>query len=169
MSRSQFRASGGCFWDRQPGSPGGDIRVPAETLFKIRLAGPKSHQYASGVCRGGRWHLDRVGHFASANEAVAAARPRAKASNAYLFVELKVGAQWLLAQDLRFNDALVAPRDEVEDTAFAEAKERARRDARVRGVEMTSADIDAEAEHILDTDERIWEYARIFTAAVNEI
>ena len=41
MKPVEFRRSGGCLWKARAGSPGGHIRVPNGTPFKIRRSGPE--------------------------------------------------------------------------------------------------------------------------------
>jgi hypothetical protein len=167
LSRKEFRESGGCLWRLVPKSPGGHIRVPSGTRFKIRISGPQRHDYASGTCRDGLWCVDSLGEFLSANQAVAAARPQVEASNAFLYVEFQVGNKWILADDLRNMPDLSLLRDEVEDIAFAKAKEIIREKARAKEVELAPAEVDAKAEQVLDTNENIWEYARLMAAPLD--
>ena len=108
-----------------------------------------------------------MGEFLSANQAVAAARPQVEASNAFLYVEFQVGNQWILADDLRNMPDLSLPRDEVEDIAFAKAKELVREKARSNKVEVSPAEVDAKAEQVLDSNESIWEYARLVATALD--
>ena len=167
LSRRHFRESGGCLWRLVPKSPGGHIRVPPGSRFKIRLSGPQSRKYENGSCRDGLWCVDGLGEFLSANQAVAAARPQVEASNAFLYVEFQVGNQWILADDLRNMPDLSLPRDEVEDIAFAKAKELVREKARSNKVEVSPAEVDAKAEQVLDSNESIWEYARLVATALD--
>lgn len=169
MSRKEFRGSGGCFWRLRPKSPGGHIRVPSGTRFKIRISGPQRRDYSSGTCRDGFWCIDGKGEFTSANQAVAAARPQVEASNAFLYVELQVGSRWILADDLRNMPDLTLPRDEVEDIAFAKAKEIIRKKAGSQKLEFTPAEIDSKAEQALDTNEKLWEYARMVAAPLDDL
>ncbi len=169
LSRREFRESGGCLWRLVPKSPGGHIRVPEGTRFKIRISGPQRHDYSSGLCRDGLWCLDGKGEFISANQAVAAVRPQVEASNAFLYVEFQVGSQWILADDLRNMPDLSLPRDEVEDIAFVRVKEIIRDKARRQKTKLTTEEVDAKAESALDTNEKVWEYAREVASALRDL
>lgn len=160
MSRGEFRASGGCLWRIPPKSPGGHIRIPSGTQFKVRLSGPQRKDYANGMCQRGRWYLASGGEFLSANQAVASARPQVKASNAFLYVEFQVGDQWMLADELRQTFELSIARDEIEDIALAEARQLIRNRASQKRVVLSPEEIDQRAEALLDTNATIWELAR---------
>ena len=59
MSRKDFRGSGGCRWRLQDKSPGGHIRVPNGTPFKVRVPGPQGRDdYSNG--RSGRRGTSQV-------------------------------------------------------------------------------------------------------------
>jgi hypothetical protein len=103
----------------------------------------------------------------SANQAVAAARPQVEASNAFLYVELQIGSQWILADDLRNMPDLSLPRDEVEDIALAKAKELIRQKAKATKLQLSPAEVDAKAEQVLDTNEKIWKYARLMASPLD--
>jgi hypothetical protein len=95
---------GGCYWKRErSSSPGHSILVSNETAFKVAVEGPGSNIFVSGKCLHGYWVPDTGQHsgrkFASAN--VLVNKIREPSSNAFLYVHLFVGGEWVSADTLR--------------------------------------------------------------------
>ena len=113
LTRKQFRATGGCFWDLDPDSPGHSLRVPQGTAFQIHLEGSKSHRFVHGLCRDCAFVVSALGgetSYSSANRAVNQTRKAyAKATNAYLYISFKVDDRFVLADELRQSSAFGVP------------------------------------------------------------
>ncbi len=163
LSRAVFRATGGCFWDVREGSPGNSLRLPAGTHFKIHLEGALSHQFASGICRDGKFVvLDPSGEHPTANQAVAAVRSHITATNAYLYIDFKVGDRWTNADNLRYDPELSMSADPIEKIAL-ESAERALRTHRAQDVRgLTTEEVRAWAGRLLDEKPAFWERARTY-------
>lgn len=168
MSRAQFRASGGCTWERQENSPGFTLRIPSGTRFKIRTEGPQSHKLISGVCRAGHFEIvegDGAGFYKSANEAVTKARPNVLASNAYLYVEFGINGCWKLADQLRYDERIGIPDDEVEAEALEILKPKCAKKLRLGQQLLTAESILISAERALDNNPRARELAAAIVQA----
>lgn len=102
---------GGCYWEKQPNSPGHSLAIPAGTRFRIALEGPQSHRFVGGTCLDGYFLVEEGAHagarFGSANEAVNAVRE--PNSNAFLHIQFLLGARWVdadhLLPDFRCDEA----------------------------------------------------------------
>jgi hypothetical protein len=112
---------GGCYWKKQPDSPGHSIAIASGTAFKIAIGGPQSHEYVAGKCRDGYFVIrdgKYVGHrFHSANEAVNTVRE--PSSNAFLHIQFPEGDHWISADDLRRKAA--SQLDRAEELALEKA------------------------------------------------
>src|SRR3989344_1763825 len=149
MTRVEFRRSGGCLWPVQPNSPGMSLRIPNETSFKIRLEGPESRKYVDGICSRGYFvvlGLPGKGEYPSANEAVVAARPQVEASNAYLYIEFKVGGSWILSEDLRYRRDLAWSPSRAEEEAMRLARNAIRVAAKKQEKIISAGQVEIKAE-----------------------
>ena len=107
----QILASGGSLWKRKPNSPGGTIVIPCGTPFRIKLDGPNSNRFVTGVCDGGKYIVQQgrwTGtQFETANEAVNTVREIS--TNAFLYMQFKFDGDWIDADRLRKNAARTLP------------------------------------------------------------
>ena len=169
LSRAKFRETGGCFWDVQPNSPGNSLRIPEGTEFKIPLEGSLSHRFIDGVCEGGEFVVvndPHAGRYASANEAVNAARSHIEATNAYLYIEFKVGSVYISANELRYDPQLSSPRNRAEEEAIKFAKSWFRKRHAREARSLSDHDLTIRAEQLLDEEPKLLERGRAIAEAM---
>ena len=106
--------NGGCYWQRQPQSPGHSMAIPEGTSFRI-IAKPTDRQsFVYGKCSGGCYVLDSGERFTSADKAVKTVRETEL--NAFLYIHFLVRSQWVEADALRHRDTFRC--DEADELAL---------------------------------------------------
>ena len=153
MTRAELRANGGCLWPVQPNSPGNKIAIPNGTDFQIRYEGPESHVYVSGKCEGFVFHVTgnkAYGSYPSASAAVNAVRAQVEQSNAYLYIEFKVADKWYLANDLRYDNELSTPVDNIEEKILSDLRDKVREKYNKEVTKLSPEEIEEKAEIAYD-------------------
>jgi hypothetical protein len=146
---------GGCYWKHERAdSPGHSVVIPGETPFRIAIEGPQSHRFVAGTCRDGYFLMEEGGHagtkFSSANEAVNAVRE--PSSNAFLYTHLRIGDNWVSADDFRRSDHSWL--DEAEELALEDAIRAVRNHPKAKALEHVKV-IKLAAQHVAKNPQMI--------------
>lgn len=153
MSRAELRASGGCYWPVRPNSPGNNLKVPCGTPFRIKYEGPESHIYVNGICEQATFRVTQgsaTGSHPSASAAVNSVRSHVEQTNAYLYIEFKIGSSWRLADELRYDPELSEPVDRVEERILEDLRKKVREKYNKDGRKLSPEEVEEKAETAFD-------------------
>ena len=145
----EFRKTGGCTWQVKPNSPGNTLRIPNNTDFRIRFSGSDPYEFVYGICNDGAYRVTEGsarGEYPTASAAVNSVRRHIEQTNAYLYIEFKVGSYWKLADVLRYDERLSIPVDPLEEKAMELFREKIRKMAQDERAKLSPHEIEARAE-----------------------
>lgn len=71
-------------------------------------------------------------------------------SNAYLCIEFRVENNWLLANDLRYNEELSVPVDKIEEKILSDLREKVREKYNVGETKLSVDEVEIRAEIAFD-------------------
>ena len=136
---------GGCYWIKQPNSPGHSLAIPNKTSFRVALEGPKSHRFIRGECQNGYYVIEDGRRFTSANETVNAVRE--PSSNAFLHIDFLVDGQWKRADTLRTDERFSC--DEIDEEALKQARGDVERYLKKKGRTMGVVEVTCKAAELV--------------------
>jgi hypothetical protein len=136
---------GGCYWIKQPNSPGHSLAIPNGIEFRVALEGPKSHKFLGGRCENSHYVIADGRTFSSANEAVNSIRE--PSSNAFLYIQFLVDGQWRPAETLRTDERFTC--DPVHEEALRQAIDHLHGRLKRKNKTMASTDLTRKAAELV--------------------